>query len=296
MITYRHHIVSLVAVFLALAVGVALGGGPLGEPRRGGEVAPARAVVKEARDAAGYGDAFAAAAAGRLYDGRLADRPVAVVALPGADDAVVAGVGEQVEVAEGSLAGRYDVQPALTAPAEKSLVDSLGRQLADELGVGVVEADGPTYVRMGQLLGVAAATTGQAADPAGDDALAVRQSLAGADLVVSPEREVPRAPAVVVVLGDGGDTPEERAVLEGLLTGLAETAAGVVLVGDTDHGRSGGTLEGLRQEPVADLVTTVDGADTTLGQVTTVLALLRRLAGEGGDFGTTGADGAVPLG
>ncbi len=31
MITYRHHVVSLVAVFLALAVGVALGGGPLGQ-------------------------------------------------------------------------------------------------------------------------------------------------------------------------------------------------------------------------------------------------------------------------
>ena len=29
MISYRHHIVSLVAVFLALAVGVVLGGGPL---------------------------------------------------------------------------------------------------------------------------------------------------------------------------------------------------------------------------------------------------------------------------
>ncbi len=28
MITYRHHIASLVAVFLALAIGVALGGGP----------------------------------------------------------------------------------------------------------------------------------------------------------------------------------------------------------------------------------------------------------------------------
>ena len=31
MISYRHHIVSLVAVFLALAVGVVLGGGPLSE-------------------------------------------------------------------------------------------------------------------------------------------------------------------------------------------------------------------------------------------------------------------------
>ena len=31
MISYRHHIASLVAVFLALAAGVVLGGGPLSD-------------------------------------------------------------------------------------------------------------------------------------------------------------------------------------------------------------------------------------------------------------------------
>ena len=43
MISYRHHIVSLVAVFLALAVGIVLGGGPLTDLGRAAEAPATRA-------------------------------------------------------------------------------------------------------------------------------------------------------------------------------------------------------------------------------------------------------------
>ncbi|WKN46716.1 copper transporter [Nocardioides sp. Arc9.136] len=297
MITYRHHVVSLVAVFLALAVGVVLGGGPLSElGRDDDQQAPARTVTQQARLAAGYGDTFAESAAERLYDGGLADRPVALLAMPGADDTTVAGLTEQVELAGGSVTGRYDVQPALVAASEKALVDTLGSQLAADLGTGVVDAEASTYARMGQLVGVALATTGDEGSPATDEAETVRQSLAAAELVVSPEGEVSRAPVVLAVLGDTAATEGELAVLDGLLGGIAETSAGVVTVGDTDSARTGGVLAALRREPVADVVTTVDGVESALGQVTAVLAVLRRLSGEGGAFGASGADGAVPLG
>ena len=64
MISYRHHIVSLVAVFLALAVGVALGGGPLSDLGR--DDRPAAATGQQHRAAirdASYGDTFASAGA-----------------------------------------------------------------------------------------------------------------------------------------------------------------------------------------------------------------------------------------
>ena len=56
------------------------------------------------------------------------------------------------------------------------------------------------------------------------------------------------------------------------------------------------TCTALRAQPVADKVATVDGADTAVGQVTTVLALARSLKVQGGSFGASGSDGAVPLG
>ncbi|WP_180933381.1 copper transporter [Nocardioides ungokensis] len=67
MISYRHHVVSLVAVFLALAVGVVLGGGPLSELGRAAttDSARTRAQAQDTKAAAAFGDDFASAAAVR---------------------------------------------------------------------------------------------------------------------------------------------------------------------------------------------------------------------------------------
>ena len=83
MITYRHHIVSLVAVFLALAVGIALGGGPLSELGRDDRPASAtprqqRAVTAEAS----YGDEFAAASAAALYPSVSVPWPIIIPLTP----------------------------------------------------------------------------------------------------------------------------------------------------------------------------------------------------------------------
>jgi len=296
-ITYRHHIVSLVAVFLALAVGIVLGGGPLSELGRASDTptATAKEKTQDARRAATFGDEFATATGTTLYDGRLADHPVAVLALPGADEELEAALEGQVEAAGGTVTGRYDVQDALVDPDEKSLVDTLGSQLMTQLGAGVVDAEASTYTRMGQLLGVALATTQPTAEPASKKATSIRQSLVGADLMTSPRGEADVAPLVLVVMGSGSGAVEDQAVLSGLLSGLAAKAAGVVVVADSQAGVDG-NLAALREEPVADEVTTVDGVESPLGQVTATLALLRALAGDGGSFGASGADGAVPLG
>lgn len=305
MITYRHHIVSLVAVFLALGIGIALGGGPLSEIGRA-EPSPKAKVSQSALDdkrAAGFGDTFAAASAKALYQGRLADHPVAILAMPGADDTILADLTTQIEAAGGVVAGRYDVQRALVEPSEKSLVDTLGSQLLTQIGSGSVDAEASTYARMGQLLALAIATTRETVQPAGDGAIAVRQSLAGAELMISPE-DAATAPLVLVILGDDSDqgaaagsaeSDLDAAVLSGLLAGLSVKSNGVVVAASTESGVDG-ALAALRDQPVGEEIATVDGDESLLGQVTTVLALLRAFAGAGGSFGASGADGAVPLG
>jgi hypothetical protein len=286
-ISYRHHIVSLVAVFLALAIGVALGGGPLSDLGRDDK--PASATTREQRTAArtaSYGDDFAAASAAKLYAAGLRDHPVSVLTMPGAAGDVVSALGAQVEAAGGTVASTYDVQPTLVDGSKKSLVDALGSQLMTQLGSGAVTADAPTYERLGQLLGLAVAD----GDLPSSDADSIRQSLAGAELMTSPDT-AGRAPIVLVVLGDEIDP----AILSGLVLGLAAKATGVVVAGDAASATPAGDLSALRAEPAADEVATVDGADTPLGQVTAVLALIRSLSVHGGSFGASGSDGAVPL-
>jgi hypothetical protein len=289
-ISYRHHIVSLVAVFLALAVGVVLGGGPLTELGRADTPAASGAATQRASQraerGAAFGDDFAAAGAATLYGGRLEGQAVSILTLPGAAGEEVSALGAQVEAAGGTVAGTYDARPALVSASEKSLVDTLGSQLMTQLGTGAVSADAPTYERLGELLAIALG----ASDSSAQDTTSVRQSLAGAELLTSPP-EPEASGLVLVVLGDESDD----AILSGLMTGLAGKAAGVVVAGDTESGASG-DLKALRGEDVVDDVATVDGVDTGIGQVTAVLALARSIRVQGGSFGASGSDGAVPLG
>ena len=289
MISYRHHVVSLVAVFLALAVGVALGGGPLSQLGRDDTPTSAstRVEQQQARRTVDFGEQFATAAAPALYADRLRDHPVTILTLPGARRGVVSALTAQVEQAGGTVAGTFQAERSLVASSEKSLVDTLGSQLMTQLGHDVVPADSSTYDRMGRLLGLALSGS----SISGDQTVSLRQSLAGADLLTSPD-SAPRAPLVLVVLGRDGVDP---AILSGLFSGLDAVATGVVVAGVTDSGARG-DLRALRSEPVADHVATVDGVDSSVGQVTTVLALARSLKVQGGSFGASGSDGAVPLG
>lgn len=286
MISFRHHVVSLVSVFLALAIGVVLGGGPLSDLGRDDEPAAATTRERRVEKTATYGDRFAAASAEALYAGGLRDRTVSVVVLPGADPDVVSALGAQVEAAGGAVAGTFEVQPTLTDVSEKSLVDTLGSQLSQQLGEGAVSTDVPTYERIGQLVGLAVSGD----DLPSADATAVRESLAGADLLISPQGAI-RAPAVLVVLGDDIDP----AILSGVVAGLADRATGVVVAGDTASATGEGDLAALRADSDADRAATVDGTDTPLGQVTATLALIRSFTVQGGAFGASGSDGAVPL-
>lgn len=290
MISFRTHVVTLVAIMLALAAGVALGGGPLSEVGRGTLSSAPTADATETAETADFGDAFARSGASRLYAGGLDTRPVALVTLPGAPEGITSGITADIEKAGGSVTATYAAQPALLEPSEKSLVDTLGSQLMTQLDEDAVDAGAPTYERIGQLLGTGIASTEPTGGPVQDGTTAIRQSLAGAELVTGPEGEPKRAPLVLVVLGDDVDDD----VLAGLLAGLAARSVGVVAVGDTDG--AVGDLAGLRTSPLAEAVATVDGAEGDLGRVTSVLALIRALQSSGGSFGASGSDGAVPLG
>lgn len=291
MITYRHHVVSLVAVFLALAVGIALGGGPLAED--GDPAAASRGPAAATEDPeATYADSFAAQAGPRLYDGRLEDRSVALLAAPGADEQVLDGLATEVEAAGGRVSARYDLLPALVSGGSTSLVDSLGRRLADEVDEGAVDPAAPTYVRAGQLLGQAVAAAGGEGVAPDGTTRTVREALRAGELLTSSRPEAGRAPLVLVVLGD---TTADPGALASVVTGLAAVAGGTVVAGTTEDAAQDGALAALRADPVADQVATVDGVERALGRVTAVLALLEAEAGRGAAYGVGGTEGAVPL-
>ncbi len=284
MIRSRAYAVPLVAVLLALATGIALGAGPF--TTTGSSAEPAPATATSVPDAT-YPDAFAASVASRLYADGLSRRPVALVTLPGADKATVSALAAQIELAGGSLAGTYPVGSQLVDAEQKSLVDTLGVQLGKQLH-GLVDPDTSTYPRIGQLLGIAVATRGTSPGQLDDDVTAVRQSLVAADLLALPKNDPQTAPLVLVVTGSEVD----QAIADGLLSGLATRARGVVAVGPT----AAANVLGLAADGVTRHVATVDGTETSAGRVAAVLALIRSWSKQGGAYGASGSDGSAPLG
>ena len=205
MISFRHHLVSLVAIFLALTVGIVLGGGPLSEVGRVSDDAAAttqesdQAADEAAADA--FANKFATGTASRVLAGRLKGQTVVMLTMPGADAAATKSLAGLVKTGGGTLVGRYDVQPALVDPNEKSLVDTLGSQLLTSLKNPDVPADATTYVRMGQLLGLGVATHTAGGAAVGDNATSVVESLLAAELMTTTAT-TKRGALVLVVLGD----------------------------------------------------------------------------------------------
>lgn len=302
MITLRHHLLTIVAVFLALAAGIVLGGGPLSDV--GSTVAASSredAVAEpDGRAQADYSEAFVSTLAPPVLAGRLADRSVAVVTVPGADEQLVTALTAQVDAAGGTVAARYDLAADLVDPTQKSLVDTLGSQLLTQQAKDDVAAEASTYDRIGQLLGFAIATKVAEGEEVAGKGRAILDAVTGAGLMTQPEKVSRRAPLVLVVLGTDASDEGSDAILAGLAAGLAAQATGVVVAGVTADGTAvegaPGQLGRFRADPAAAGVASVDGIDTAAGRVATIFTLQRSLTTSGGSFGASGSDGPAPLG
>lgn len=276
MISFRSHVISILAVFLALAVGVVLGGGPLAEVGQSvgakdddQPAAADRAELAAAEEAADRGDEVALALGERAYADGLAETSVAVVLLPGArlDDTVT----EQLEAAGGSVGAVVQLEDGLLQPGEKNLVDTLGTQLQTQVGKDSVTEGATTYDRLGQLIGAAVATdrTGDKV-PAelSDDYRTVTESLQTAGLAtVVEEADVPSP--VVLLVAPGEIDPAADPIVTGLAAGLTQSSAGTVL---TTPG-TGADDPGQRLGEAETGATTVTGVTRPAGAVAAVIAL-----------------------
>jgi copper transport outer membrane protein MctB len=296
-ITLRHHLLTIIAVFLALAAGIVLGGGPLSDvgPTAATSSGQEQSAPAEDRAQTDYTESVVSALGPATVGGRLADRSVAVVTVPGADEQVVTALTEQVSAAGGTVSARYDLSDDIVDPGQKSLVDTLGSQLLTQQAEGDVAADASTYDRIGQLIGLAVATKEAEGLDVNGKARAIVDAVSGAGLMAKPGEVAQRSPLVLLVLGTDAEDEGSDAILAGLAQGLAAQAGGVVVAGVTADGGEG-QLGRLRADPASAAVATLDGVDTAAGRVATVLTLQRSLTTPGGAFGASGADGPVPLG
>lgn len=318
MIDFRYHLVSLISVFLALAVGIALGAGPLKETigdTLTGQVDQLRTERDELRtqlDAAAVdrasADAFADAAGTELVAGTLAERRVAVVALGEVDGDSLAAVEERLTESGASVSARVKLTEAWSSTDLRSFRQALVGNIVTYLDPAPAsDASVDTSVAEALVQGLTGADPTQP-DSLGSDAATLLELLASgdsplvsldADVTAPADAVVLVAPTVVPVDATADATPdtEEAAAVLASQVALArvaqERSEGAVVV---DGPVVDGTLVAavLADGDAADVVTTVSGADRVSGQVSVPLALNARIGGTNGHYGYGGDQTALP--
>lgn len=338
MIDFRYHLVSLISVFLALAVGIALGAGPLKESigdTLTGQVEQLRAEKESLR-------AQSELATGRLEEvekavtalgpsivaGTLGGRRVALVVVGEVDGSVTDAVSTSINRAGGVVTAVATVTDAWTDPGRTAFVQSLAGTLVQYLDTKPAD-DAGARVELAEALVQSLST----ADPTDPDVLSSNAGVAldllgGGDepLVTLDDPVSVPADAVLILAGpitpetaDGSaptappaeTTPADRpsgtasaspsaeqtdrvaAWTEIAAAAQRRTAGAVVATGNvTDDG----LVHAVRASAdLAGTLSTVDGVGSPIGTVATPLALVNRIAGTVGQYGSGwGANAPVP--
>jgi hypothetical protein len=304
----RDKVLSLSTVLLALAGGVALGGGPLqdGAASPSVERADASALSRSRAEATSldqtrrFDDAYLRATAPRVLGDRLEGRTVTVVTLPGADPARVADLTELVGAAGGAVTVQAQVRPALLDVGNRQLVAELARQTQEAARTPVrTPRSAEGYELTGRLLGHALVdreNAGSAGDRTGEGILA---GFATARLVTTTESVTRRGSLVLVVAGEPRGSADARegagSIVASLVDGLDASGDGAVLAGPSAAAASDGVVGALRRTPVRKQVSTVDALDSLAGAVVAVRALAAEADGTTGHYGGADApEGVLP--
>lgn len=311
MIDFRFHLVSIVSIFLALAVGIVLGAGPLqgsigtqltdqvSQLRQ--EKDSLRTQLDDANTSVGSQNDYAAAVAAAALAGRLQGKDVALVV--GSDTA-----GEFADEVQRSLtqAGatvtttvtlkddyRDPAVAATRSAATTKAAQRLGLTLSDDTDTLLAEVMSRVLVHPD---GTEGGPVPAAADALGD--------LRSAGLLDYSKSALRRADRVVMLSGPVSGTATsvkaQSTTLLALATALDSGSSGAVVA-------SGAPTTGVGQEVTTNLVTavrqdksaasvisTVDHADSTIGAGVVVLALVREASGTSGHYGIS-SDAQAPV-
>ena len=307
MIDFRYHLVSLISVFLALAVGVVLGAGPL-QNSLGTALNDQVTALRENRNATqtkleqteaavNERDSYITQAASTLLPGTLASKKVALVLLPEAKAEDADAITTQLKSAGATVTGRVSLTSTWVDLSRENYRSTFSGQVQGHL-------DSTTSKDANGILGEALAKALTANDDSSRvlmDMLSVTVDKSGTPfisvdstptaaaemiVVVGPRPQASSGKGATVEATPGQDPKAWAKALEGT-AGRAPT----VVVGSADG--DDGVVSIIRSEKAK--VTTVDSVGQIAASVSTPLALASTRAGTIGHYGfDKGAEAVMP--
>ncbi|WP_214324168.1 copper transporter [Nonomuraea sediminis] len=301
MIDFRYHLVSIVAIFLALAVGIIMGTTLLQEPavelakKTSDELTKTNGDLRTELDAlrgreAGN-DQFVLNQTPQLVSGDLQGQRVLLMDAPG-DSATYREAQQQViEQAGAVVSGRVSLSEKFFDPKSAGVIDGLVNTLKPASMSFPPTAS--VYDKAATLLAATTLTTDPAqANTVNPDTSAVLKSFETDSLLSTTDGDPNKRATMVVMFApekvfDGDNASAETDALVALNAGLDQGAKGSVLAGTAaTAAATGGAVSALRDDSdAAKHVSTVDTLDMPAGRVVVVYALREQLAGKSGHYG-----------
>ncbi|MEW2385715.1 copper transporter [Micromonospora sp. NPDC047707] len=290
MINFRYHVVSLTAVFLALAIGLVVGTAALNGPvadslketvnglRKDNQLM--RQAVNNMEEELAREEDFAAEIAGVVLPGKLSGKRVLVLSLPTGRDHTE-GVIKMLQLGGADVTGRIDLQDKFINPDNNNDLLELAVTAARPTSAPTANLPGNGHgvETSSALLATVLLDRAPGATPVSEaDRRAVLAAYTNANYLTTSERVTASAEAVVVVSGqpyvDKDSAKKDESVVK--VAEQFDRTGAIVVAG---NGSAGGNLVAfVRGDAVlAESISSVDNANTVQGQLVTALALVQQL-------------------
>jgi len=309
-IDFRYHLVSIISVFLALAVGIELGAGPL-QANLGDQLSDQVAALRTEKQALNdkltaseklvdASDEYATVVQERVVRGRLTGHRAVVVVMPSADGELVTSIEAVVTQSGAALAGTVALSSDWFDASQAADREQAARDAAAALGSD--STAGGDALLLEVLADLTVSTTATPSSPQRSTALKV---LADADLLESSVADLAPADLAVVVSADYAGTESvvtaHSDAARALVTSLAGSSRATVVAGGENGSVAGqpmtsNAVQAVReQSQTAKIVATVDHARAGSGPAAVVLAVEDALDERVGHYGVSaGATATVP--
>ena len=326
MIDFRYHLVSIVAVFLALAIGIVLGSTELQGPtynllnqttaKLQNEYNQASSQRDAAQQQADLGENYAQAVEPVVLHDLLAGQRLLIITEPGAPASVVTAISNAAtQDAGATVTGQIALQPKFFDNSDTTL-DGLNQinQAMSQADNIVLNTGTPYQQQAAQVIAseiltrTAGPSAGQASGQpstspsAGAQQDPNAQTMLGAYanegfLTISGQPSAPATLAVVVTPqtapSDGSGDPLDQ-ILVPVAEELAAESSATVVAGVSTGSGPGSPIAVLRASSAASKVSTVDDADYVAGQSVVIQALATQLnGGNPGSYGFANGAGAI---
>jgi Copper transport outer membrane protein, MctB len=298
-IDFRYHLVSIVAVFLALAIGIVVGASALqpevlrvfnrASSNEQRQINADRTNIRNLENELGTNQAFAQSAAPLLLDNLLAGQHVVLVTAPGADATTVSGVTAALKLAGATITTQVALQPAFfdTSAATRGSLETLAQQVAPP---GLVLEPGANPQIAGQqeaaqVLAAALVTKNGSDLPSDQTSLVLNGFAQQGFLQLNPASGAAPAQAtlaVVIIPGSPAATDADPAnlALISVAEQLSLSSHGVVLAGSLAGSGPGSVIDELINGNTQAQLSSVNNADREVGQIIVAQALSSLLAGQ----------------